>query len=222
MESFYQPREPRRGVSYGAVVLLMVLGLIVGAIGGGVAGAFVATRVVQQTQPVVASIDAPVAQPVVASGDTNSAMIQAVQQVRPAVVTVINILPRQQSFGFFGATETQPRSSGSGVIISPQGYIVTNNHVVENAESLEVIYADGSSVPATLIGADPYADLAVIKVDGNVPAAAQLGDSDRLQIGETAIAIGSALGDFKNTVTSGVISAVGAASIRATAIRWRT
>jgi 2-alkenal reductase len=195
-----------------------MLGLLIGALGGGLAGAWVATSMVQQSAsqigvstPVTNApvTTAPIAQPASSTGDANSATIQAVQKVQPAVVTVVNTLPVQRSFGFFGLSEAQPSSSGSGVIISPQGYIVTNNHVVENAESLEVQYADGSKAPATLIGTDPYADLAVIKVDGQVPGVVQLGDSDSLQIGETVIAIGSALGDFKNTVTAGVVSALG-------------
>jgi 2-alkenal reductase len=94
------------------------------------------------------------------------------------------------------------------VIISQDGYIVTNNHVVENAQSLEVIYADDTKVPATLIGADSFSDLAVVQVEGDVPAVAQLGDSSALKPGEPAIAIGSPLGVFKGTVTVGVVSAV--------------
>ena len=118
-------------------------------------------------------------------------------------------MPEQQTFGFFGESVQQPKASGSGVVISPQGYIVTNNHVVDGYQTLQVVFADGTQVPAQLIGADSFSDLAVIKVDANVPAVAELGDSDQLQIGESVIAIGSPLGDFKNTVTSGVISALG-------------
>jgi 2-alkenal reductase len=125
------------------------------------------------------------------------------------VVTVVNTMPRQRVFGFFGDSVQQPKGSGSGVIISPQGYIITNNHVVEGYETLEVIFADGSSAPAEMIGVDPFTDLAVLKVTRSVPAVADLGDSDQLQIGEAVIAIGSPLGDFKNTVTFGVVSAVG-------------
>ena len=214
----YEARESRRGIGYGAAIALVVLGLALGALGGGVAGALVATSLSQHTATVMpapvaaiagvsqASSPAPI---VAASGDASNASIQAVAKVGPAVVTVVNTLPRQRSFGFFGFSDTQPQSSGSGVVISPQGYIVTNNHVVENYQSLEVIYADGSKAPATLVGADQYADLAIIKVDGAVPAVAQLGDSDSLKIGESVIAIGSALGNFKNTVTAGVVSATG-------------
>ena len=221
----YQPQRPgRHGLGYGAAILFLLVGLIFGTIGGGVAGGLIAATTLRQqaptlttatsatsiktepaTAPVVSMASAPSAAPL----DTNSATVKAVQKISPAVVTVINTMPRQRVFGFFGYNETQPQSSGSGVIISPQGYIVTNNHVVDGYESLQVIYADGTKLPAKLIGADKYADLAVIKVEGNMPAVAQLGNSDSMQIGETVIAIGSALGNFKNTVTVGVISAVG-------------
>ena len=221
----YPPqRPPRRGIGYGAAILFLLVGLIFGTIGGGVAGGLIAATTLRQKTPTLTATTSatsiktePAAAPVVSMAsaqntaplDTNSATVKAVQKVSPAVVTVINTMPQQRVFGFFGYNETQPQASGSGVIISPQGYIVTNNHVVDGYESLQVIYADGTKVPAKLIGADKYADLAVIKVDGDMPAVAQLGDSDAMQIGETVIAIGSALGNFKNTVTVGVISAVG-------------
>ncbi len=195
--------------------MLLILGLMLGAVGGGVAGGLVATNAIRaELNSKSASSTTTAAVPVMpvassSSNDSNTA-VAAVQKVQPAVVTVINTMPPQRTFGFFGQSTTQqPTSSGSGVIISPQGYIVTNNHVVDGYQSLEVIYADGSKVPATLVGTDQYADVAVIKVEGQVPAVAQLGDSNNVRIGETVIAIGSALGDFKNTVTQGVISAVG-------------
>jgi 2-alkenal reductase len=99
--------------------------------------------------------------------------------------------------------------SGSGAIISYDGYIVTNNHVVEGAERLEVILADGTVLPANLVGVDPYADLAVIHAEGEMPAIITWGNSNVLDSGETVIAIGSPLGSFMNTVTVGVVSATG-------------
>jgi len=122
---------------------------------------------------------------------------------------VVNTQQPQQVMGFWGMRVIQPKSSGSGVIISPDGYILTNNHVVEDNQSLDVIFANGDKASARLIGADQYADTAVIKVDVHVPAVAELGNSSALQPGEAVIAIGSALGDFKNTVTVGVVSATG-------------
>lgn len=131
---------------------------------------------------------------------------QAVENVGPAVVTVMGIIPGQTTF--FGQTTDQP-VSGSGVIISDQGYVLTNNHVVESTTSVSVIFADGDERPAQIVGRDVFSDVAVLKVDGKMPAVAILGNSDSLKPGETVIAIGSPLGDFKNTVTVGVISATG-------------
>jgi 2-alkenal reductase len=127
------------------------------------------------------------------------AVVQVVERISPAVVTVVNKLGSQ---GFGG------EASGSGVIIDADGRIITNNHVIEGASpgSLQVIFDTGDTVSAELLGADPISDLAVLKVEGAVPAFAQLGDSSKLKVGESVIAIGSALGDFKNTVTVGVIS----------------
>lgn len=130
----------------------------------------------------------------------DEAIVQVVEKLGPAVVTVINTLDPSQTQGYGG------QASGTGVIISDQGYIVTNNHVVEGQRSLEVIFANGDKADAQLVGTDNIADLAVLKVSNALPGVATLGNSDALKPGETVIAIGSALGDFRNTVTVGVIS----------------
>ena len=129
--------------------------------------------------------------------DQSTAVEQAAAKVGPAVVTVINDLGQGQ------------QASGSGVIISPDGYIITNNHVIDQNQSLQVIFADGTQVPAQLVGTDVYADIAVLKVSSKVPSYASFGNSDTLKQGETVIAIGSPLGDFHNSVTVGVVSATG-------------
>jgi 2-alkenal reductase len=130
----------------------------------------------------------------------------AVRVAGPAVVTVINTLATQS--GGFGGGDVTPQASGSGVIIDKDGHIITNDHVVTGQQSLQVIFADGTKANAMLVGTDPYSDLAVIKVAGPVPAVAEFGDSDTLQPGQPVVAIGSALGDFANTVTAGVVSAL--------------
>jgi len=129
----------------------------------------------------------------------------AVRAVGPAVVTVINKMESGQRRSF---DPTGPQGLGSGAIIDNQGHIVTNNHVVAEQQSLEVIFADGSRAQAELVGTDPFSDLAVVKVNGKLPAIAAWGDSDRLEAGQPVVAIGSALGDFRNTVTAGVVSAL--------------
>ena len=99
------------------------------------------------------------------------------------------------------------QGAGSGVIISKDGYIVTNNHVVSGATSLKVTTTDGTEYDASVVGKDSQTDLAVIKVDANNLQAATLGDSDILQVGDPAIAIGNPLGELGGTVTTGIISA---------------
>ena len=136
----------------------------------------------------------------------DTAITQTVEKVSPAVVTVVGTVPGQNTF--FGTTPSG-QVSGSGVIISSDGYIVTNNHVVDGTSDLSVTLSDGTQLPAKIISTDIFADLAVLKVDGTMPAVATLGNSDNLKPGETVIAIGSPLGQFRNTVTVGVVSATG-------------
>jgi serine protease Do len=138
--------------------------------------------------------------------DIQTTITQAVEKVGPTVVTVVGDLPGQPSF--FGPSSPQT-VSGSGFFISDKGYVVTNNHVVEGTDSVHVVLASGAQENATIVGTDQYNDIAVLKVNGTVPAVATLGNSDVLKPGESVIAIGSPLGDFKNTVTVGVVSATG-------------
>jgi S1-C subfamily serine protease len=100
--------------------------------------------------------------------------------------------------------------AGSGVFITPDGFLLTNNHVVAGADTVEIGLTDCSSLPGRIIGADPATDLAVVRVEASGLPAAGLGDSDRLRVGQMAIAIGNPYG-FQNTVSTGVISALGRA-----------
>lgn len=143
---------------------------------------------------------------VVSTTEMVTAVTRVVQNTGPAVVTVVGTLPGQRTP--FGVT-AESTVSGSGVFISAGGYILTNNHVIEDAQAIMVILADGSEQSASLVGTDIYSDLAVLQVSGVVPAVALLGNSDALNQGETVIAIGSPLGEFMNTVTVGVVSATG-------------
>ncbi len=123
--------------------------------------------------------------------------VSAVQKLGPAVVTVLS------------SRNGRGGGVGSGVIIDEAGHILTNAHVVSRQEKLDIIFASGSRrMSATLVGSDRYCDVAVIKVDGQVPAVADLGGSNKLLPGQPVIAIGSTLGNYRNTVTAGVVSAV--------------
>jgi S1-C subfamily serine protease len=107
-----------------------------------------------------------------------------------------------------GTAARRHEGGGSGFAIAPDGYIVTNSHVVHGAGRIEVTLADGRSFPAQLIGDDPESDLAVIRIDSPGLAYVRFGDSRRLRVGQIAIAIGSPYG-FQQTVTAGVVSALG-------------
>lgn len=121
--------------------------------------------------------------------------------------SVVEITTESVSSGnsIFGQYVSQ--GAGSGVIISEDGYIVTNNHVVNNATSLKVTTTVGTEFDAKIIGTDSQTDLAIIKINAQKLQAATLGDSDTLQVGDPAIAIGNPLGELGGTVTTGIISA---------------
>lgn len=138
--------------------------------------------------------------------DVETSITQSVQKVGPAVVTVVGTVPGQTTV--FGMTGDQT-VSGTGFFITTEGYILTNNHVVEGTKEVNIVLSDGSQQKAEIVGTDRYSDIAVLKTTGNVPAVVTLGNSDKMDPGESVIAIGSPLGDFKNTVTVGVVSATG-------------
>jgi len=134
--------------------------------------------------------------------------VQVAKLDGPSVVTIINH-QRSQGTDFFGNPLPGGTAEGSGFIINKQGDIVTNNHVVDLEQSLQVVFSDGRKAPASLIRADKLSDVAVVKVNPPVPAVAHFGDSSKLLPGEPLMTIGSALGSFRNTVTSGLVSALG-------------
>lgn len=129
------------------------------------------------------------------------------EKVAPSVVS---ILAKQTSATVYGGVREQT-GAGTGVVISKDGYILTNNHVIEGASDVMIIMADGTSYDdVKVIGRDPLNDIAFVKiqnVDNLTPA--QLGDSKTARIGQTVVAIGNALGQYENTVTSGIISGTG-------------
>jgi S1-C subfamily serine protease len=132
-------------------------------------------------------------------------IVDTVREVGPSVV---HVRVRQSNNGRERSRHVS-EASGSGLIITPDGYLVTNSHVVEGATDINITLADGSSFKANTIGQDKATDLALLRVlsDINLPTA-HLGDSSRLQVGQIAIAIGNPYG-FQNTVTAGIISALG-------------
>src|SRR5262245_24347168 len=129
------------------------------------------------------------------------AVVSVAERVGPAVVGIaVGSRAQGRSAGAIGA--------GSGVIFTPDGYIVTNSHVVSAATDLEVTLTDGSTLGATLAGSDPATDLAVIRADGSGLPTALFGESSSLRVGQRVVAIGNPFG-FQSTVSAGVVSAIG-------------
>ncbi len=131
------------------------------------------------------------------------AVIKVVETVGPAVVSVsVGMKSR--------GNETEQTGAGSGVLIAPDGYILTNDHVVHSAQQLSATLTSGTTLPATIVGVDPATDLAVIRADGSGLPYATLGESGLLRVGQLIIAIGNPFG-FQSTVSTGVVSALGRA-----------
>jgi len=129
------------------------------------------------------------------------AVIRVVESIGPAVVS---IAVGKRVAGCRG----EQMGAGSGVIVAPDGYVLTNDHVIQGANRIEVRPADGAPMAATLVGTDPATDLAVLKTDAKDMPYAHLGDSSSLSVGQLVIAIGNPFG-FQSTVSTGVLSALG-------------
>lgn len=171
--------------------------------------------------------DADAAHALATARELSRAFAAVAQRVTPAVVNISStrleagrrapVSPLFWGlFPEFGDLLVEPprevRSLGSGVIIRPEGYIITNHHVIQGARQITVKLWDDTEYEATVVGQDPLTDLAVIKVEGDDLPAAQFGDSDRLEVGEWVIAVGSPLG-LAQTVTAGIVSAKGRKNI---------
>ncbi|HYO41599.1 MAG TPA: trypsin-like peptidase domain-containing protein [Candidatus Limnocylindrales bacterium] len=193
-------RERRRG-GLGLVVTASVLSAVL-ATGGTVLA-------VQQLLP------APTATPVATVGKATVAgattvntidLTEVVAAATPSVVTITADGLSTDGFSPWGAPSS---GVGSGVILSADGYILTNRHVIEGSSRLTVELATGETLPATLVEQSDTKDLALIKVEGVDLPAARIGDSGAIRVGETAIAIGSPLGTYTETVTRGIVSGLG-------------
>ena len=146
-----------------------------------------------------------------ASSQHGSGSIEAVDVSNVVDVcrpTVVEITTETATSGNNPFAQYVEQGAGSGVIMSADGYIITNNHVIANTSSIKVKTVEGAEYDAKLIGTDPQTDLAVIKIDADQLPAATFGNSNDLKVGDIAIAIGNPLGSLGGTVTTGIISAL--------------
>ncbi|MER3419517.1 MAG: 2-alkenal reductase [Chloroflexota bacterium] len=209
--------EEERHPRWGVLLTLVGVALLVGAVAGGVTGGLVAALIPREpaagarpTRDIARQTDAPATTLRVTSEE--SAITETVSKVSPGVVTLIVQATRTDAAG----RVFQETNIGSGVVIDPRGYIVTNQHVVENQRRITVRLQSGEERPGVLVGDDsPFTDIAVVRVQPEGLTAVPIGDSDALRLGQTVLAIGSpAFGssprdvrnDFNNTVTRGIIS----------------
>jgi len=188
---------PRRGLGAAAVIAMAV---VAGILSGGLSAVAVMNLVPPPAIEDGAAEETQVADPVSdVRIDESSAVIDAVDGVAPAVVTI-----EAQGGGLLGGGT----GTGSGFIFDANGWILTNRHVVENAQSLTVVTNEGREYSATVYGIDTMTDLAIIKIEASDLPVAAIGTSSDLEAGQLAIAIGNPLG-YENTVTTGVISGLG-------------
>lgn len=215
MENNNYYRGSKRGGFWSVVGYLAfgLLGILLGAVI--VYGIFVFFLAPEVTEPTVieeveTAPEEDVAEPDVAEPDVElqpaaaPCIIDVIEEVMPAVVGV----SRQVLITRFGEESLEPAESGSGVIISSDGYIITNHHVIEGADNISVLLPDKGRYDAQLVGEDTLTDLALLQIDETGLTAMPLGDSNQLKVGETVAAIGNPLGYFQQTVTAGIISAV--------------
>jgi S1-C subfamily serine protease len=139
----------------------------------------------------------------------SKAVVQAAEKISPSVVFINATKTFPQSRGAASREQREAHGSGSGFIFTPDGFILTNSHVVHDTSRLTVALSDGRRFEAAMVGDDPASDVAVIRISaGGLVAAAPLGDSEKIRVGQLAIAIGNPYG-FQYSVTAGVVSALG-------------
>ncbi len=180
-----------------------ILGILLGA--ALVYGLFYYMSPDHLAQQPVGVIKSPQDETPVTAFNPDNTLADVVEQVMPAVVGVNKHIYVTRS----GEQRLEEVESGSGVIVTSDGYIVTNQHVVENADKISVLIPDMGHYDAELIGMDALTDLALLKIEENGLTAMVLGDSGALRVGESVVAIGNPLGYFQQTVTAGIISALG-------------
>lgn len=199
------PPKKRKKKPTGMIAIWISLGLLLST-GAGFAGGIAASKTASLGGG-ESQIASPQTVPLSYQKDQSGNMLTTAQVAALTADTVVEITTETLSSGYMGQYISS--GAGSGVIIREDGYIVTNNHVIDGANKITVTLRNGTAYPAKLIGTDPTTDIAVIKIEGEKFPVAKFGNSDNLTVGEPAIAIGNPLGQLGGTVTEGIISALG-------------
>lgn len=200
----------RHAFNIGFIVLVVLINLAIGLFGGVVGYSIMANSNYKWAQSLRQKLgissNSTVALPIKSTYqiEESSATIDAAQKVLPAVVSISG---SQQVTDFFGQTSTQQTVGGTGFILTSDGIIVTNKHVISNPGTYKVVLDDGRIFDATILAQDPLNDLAFLKINAQNLPTVQLGSSSALQVGQFVEAIGNALGQFNNSVSLGIVSA---------------
>ena len=205
VQEFQQPKKKGHGRKILSRILALVLVAAVG-FGGGYGGALLALK--QNPQRVIyqgtTNSDGSVANLTTDTLDLTTVS----SMVTPSVVAITTEEVVTSNYGFWFGGEYVQSGAGSGVIMTSDGYIITNQHVVEGASTITVTLSDDTEYPATLVGSDSVNDIAVIKIEAEGLTPAVMGNSDNLVVGQSVIAVGNPMGVLGGTVTNGIISAL--------------
>lgn len=196
-----QPEYRPRKNSKAPLIIVGVLVTIVLALGAGFLGAYLSSRLAEKHIPETQVLDG---NSVISSEEAD--LTSVVNAVSPSVVSIVTT--QTSGRGYYAQSL---EGAGTGIIISADGYVLTNKHVIDGVNSVQIVASDGTRYEKVkLVGVDPLNDLAFLKIqDAKDLPAAKLGDSGTVRVGQKVIAIGNSLGQYQNTVTSGIISGVG-------------
>lgn len=201
-ETFPDKRKKKRDSSYRMPIWVLAGALII-SLFGGFGGAFLYQTLFPQSKKTIMYQTTGTNNTV--TNTSVQGMTDVIEAIKPSVVEITTETVSTNSF--YG--EYVNAGAGSGVILTQDGYIVTNHHVIEKTSKIKVKLADGTAYDAELIGSDAQTDLALLKIDANQLSPVILGDSDQLKVGEWTFAIGNPLGSLGGSVSEGIISALG-------------
>lgn len=229
--SLFSQNQTEGNIPQKSLILAVLISLVLGSLSGGLAAILVVNNLSSFGQPVINSFSTEK----VFEQDLESATIEVVKKAQPSVVSIIVSVKLKDLYNYTGPDlndffefgwpfdfrqkeqviprgqedELRQVGGGSGFIVSSDGLILTNKHVVSDENAVyTVVSNDGEKYEAKVLARDPISDLAILKIEATDLKPIILGDSDKIQIGQTVIAIGNTLGEFSNTVTRGVVSGI--------------